>query len=253
MQSAEGFYDNLAPFYDLIFSDWGQSIERQGSQLSQILNEHGVSSGAAILDVSCGIGTQAIGLARLGYLVTGSDLSLREIERARQEAAQRQVRLDLSVADMRNVFDHHKRQFDVVLSGDNSIPHLLADDEILKALRQFFMCTKPGGLCLITLRDYEKEDLQDKKIRPYGVHDRDGTRYLMFQVWDVEVPHYQVSMYYTEDRSGECSSLVFRTKYYMVAIDRLKELMIEAGFSGICRVDGKFYQPVIIGRRDNPT
>jgi 2-polyprenyl-3-methyl-5-hydroxy-6-metoxy-1,4-benzoquinol methylase len=39
-----------------------------------------------VLDVSCGIGTQTLGLAHRGILVTASDLSAGAISRARAEA-----------------------------------------------------------------------------------------------------------------------------------------------------------------------
>lgn len=64
-----------------------------------------------------------------------------------------------SVADMRHAFDHHQRQFDVVISCDNSVPHLLSDSDILVALKQFYKCARSGGGCIITVRDYEKEYL----------------------------------------------------------------------------------------------
>lgn len=56
---------------------------------------------SSILDVSCGIGTQSLGLSSKGYHVTASDLSFEEIQRAKQEAALRDLSVDFSVADMR--------------------------------------------------------------------------------------------------------------------------------------------------------
>ena len=141
-----------------------------------------------ILDVSCGIGTQAIGLAKLGYDVTGSDLSYEEIQRAAQEVTVRNLTLSLSVADMCYAHDHHMSEFDVVISADNSVPHLLSDDEILAAFRQFYKCTRPGGGCILTIRDYEKEDLSGQQVKPYGIREKDGVRWLIWQVWDPHPP-----------------------------------------------------------------
>ena len=48
------------------------------------------------LDVSCGVGTQAIGLACKGFHVIASDLSERAIERTRREASARNLDISFS-------------------------------------------------------------------------------------------------------------------------------------------------------------
>ncbi|MCG8638665.1 MAG: class I SAM-dependent methyltransferase [Desulfobacterales bacterium] len=203
-----------------------------------------------ILDVSCGIGTQAIGLAKLGYDVTGSDLSYEEIQRAAQEVTVRNLTLSLSVADMCYAHDHHMSEFDVVISADNSVPHLLSDDEILAAFRQFYKCTRPGGGCILTIRDYEKEDLSGQQVKPYGIRKKDGVWWLIWQVWDPHPPTYDFTMYFVEDRGKkECKTHVMRSTYYAIGITRLMELMPLAGFNDIERIDDKFFQPMIVGTK----
>jgi hypothetical protein len=49
---------------------------------------------------------------------------------------------------MRGAFAQHGGGFDLVVSCDNSIPHLLSDAEISLALRQMLACLRPGGGCL---------------------------------------------------------------------------------------------------------
>lgn len=80
------FYDELAPLYHLVFDNWDASMLRQGQQLSALI-ESEWQGRRKILDVTCGIGTQAIGLALRGYGVTASDLSSGEIERAGMKRA----------------------------------------------------------------------------------------------------------------------------------------------------------------------
>lgn len=248
--TTRAFYDELAEYYDLIYPNWEASIMRQATHLSALIAASGIGTAHTILDVSCGIGTQALGLAKLGYRVTASDLSEGEVHRARREANARGLEIDLSVCDMRRVADHHAKGFDVVLSADNSLPHLLSDEEIVGALRQFHLCLRPGGLCVVTLRDYEKEDLKGGVIRPYAVRERDGARTMLYQVWKVEGAHYETSMYMVTDTfDGGCTTRVSRSRYYAIPIPRLMELMAEAGFANVTRKDGVFFQPVITGVR----
>jgi SAM-dependent methyltransferase len=248
--SAAEFYDGLAPFYHLNYGDWEAGIERQGQALDSILRARGVEPPATILDAACGIGTQSLGLAHLGYRLTGSDLSPGAVARARKEAAERGLSIDLSVADMRVVAEHHGRTFDVVMACDNSIPHLLSDAEILLALGQFYRCTAPGGLCLLSVRDYSRDAREGVQVRPPVLQQEDNTRSILFQVWEFDGPVYTMSLYMVEDE-GEANprTSVFRSRYYAVTLDVLERLMKEAGFQMVERLDEPFYQPVLLGRR----
>ena len=245
------FDAGLTPFYHLIYPDWEQTIKRQSGDLDSLIREIWSDAAHCVLDVSCGIGTQALGLARLGYDVTASDLSTEEVERAKMEAQRFGIKAKFSVADMRESFTHHARQFDVVISCDNSVPHLLTDDEILRAFKQFYQCTRPGGGCILSVRDYEKEDLSKRQVKPYGVREQDGVRWLLWQVWSPQGSTYDVTMYFVEDRGEtECRTHAFQSTYYAVGIPKLMDLMGKAGFGNIRRVDNRFFQPVIIGTRE---
>jgi SAM-dependent methyltransferase len=247
------FYDKLAPLHHLVFQDWEASIARQAEQLASIIHERWGREARTILDVSCGIGTQAIGLARRGFAVTASDLSAGAVERARAEASRHGVEVEFSVGDMRAAHDHHGRQFDVVISCDNSITHLLTDADLLLALRQMHDCVRPGGGCLLTVRDYDRELRGTGLVKPYGVREEGGVRYVIFQVWDFEGQAYDMAMYFVaDDRVSERpTTLVMRTRYNAVGTDHLLSLMKAAGFAQAERLDGRFYQPVLVGdRRD---
>lgn len=249
--STRDFYDALTPYYHLIFADWEASVANQARTLDGIIRSIGPAQAQTVLDAACGIGTQSIGLAQLGYTVTASDLSPSAVARAQRESNQRGLSIQCSVADMRAVHAHHQRTFDVVLACDNSIPHLLSDAEILSALEQFYRCVTPGGLCLISVRNYSALDMNTPvQMHPYGVRIVDGTRYVLFQVWDIRAPLYDTTLYVIEHRSG-AQPIIHASKaaYYAVPIATLSRLMEQAGFCDVQRLDGQFFQPVIVGRK----
>lgn len=244
-------YSELAPDFHLIYENWDAGIERQADALDRILRAEWGSRTMRILDAACGIGTQALGLAALGYDVAGADCALGAVARAEQEAAKRGLSLELAVADMRRIAEvyagHH---FDVVLACDNSIPHLLSDAEILQALRQFHALLRPGGGCLISLRDYAEMDAAGPQIVPHGVREEGGRRYVIYQVWDFAGPFCDVALHLTEDTGGPVGQTkIFRWRVYRVPITRLLQLMAQAGFIRVRRIDGKYFQPVIVGTR----
>lgn len=244
------FYDQLAPFYHLIFPDWEASMHRQGEALETILRVRGCSPPCLILDAACGIGTQSLALAQRGYQVRASDLSSTAVSRARRESEARGLSIEITVCDMRGLANHHRSTFDVVLACDNALPHLLSEAEILGALKQMYRCTTPGGLCLISVRDYDALDRGGLQVHPHAAHEIAGTRYLLFQVWDWKGEQYETTMYVIEEPPAEARRVrTMRCRYYAIGIRKLLELMHQAGFIELERRDGEYYQPVLLGRR----
>lgn len=247
---SDHFYDELAPFYDLILSDWESSMKRQAKILDGNIVSAWGKDAKSIVDVSCGIGTQAIGLADRGYRVTASDLSAKAVERAREETRKRGLEISYSVANMLEVSSHYSTTFDVLISCDNSVPHLLTDREIEEAFVEFYRCLNPGGGCLITMRDYEKEGRLNLQILPYRVRDRKGKRFIPFQIREYSGDRYELSLYLVIDEgTKKPETKVFRTRYYAVPLSKVIQLMRKAGFTKVKQVESDFYQPVIIGTK----
>lgn len=247
--STADFYDALEPFYHLIYDDWPGSVDRQGDGLAAVFRQCWPAA-RTILDATCGIGTQAIGLAGLGFAVNASDISLGSVERLRREAANRGLHIAASVADVRRLHEHHRANFDIVLSCDNALPHLTPDDELPTALAQMFACTRPGGGCLISVRDYAQEKLEGRQLRPYGMRQMGDTTYVVLQTRECQADHYDVMLYVIEDDGRSpprCHRM--RDRYYPIAIDRLMALMAAAGFVDVRRIDGSYFQPLLLGLR----
>jgi SAM-dependent methyltransferase len=250
MSDAASFYDRLAPYYHLLYGDWEASITRQGAALARLLDSHGVRSGESVLDAACGIGTQVIGLLANGYEVTGSDCSPGAIERLKRELLGRGLRSQVYVDDLRFLRHSASGAFAAVLACDNSIPHLLTDEELLECFRNCLRCLMPGGLAVFSVRDYAAIPRVSPDVRPYGIRNVDGGRFLAVQVWEWEEDRYDLRIYLTTERSdGTCKTEVLRCRYYAVTIERLVALMQTAGFVATQRMDDVLFQPVLIGKR----
>lgn len=103
MDILQSFYDNLASQYDKLFLDWQATTKEQSLILDKLFKHNGYDNQSKILDCACGIGTQAIGLASIGYNVTASDISDGELEEARRRAIKKDVKICFENADFRTL------------------------------------------------------------------------------------------------------------------------------------------------------
>jgi len=72
------------PYYDLLYKN--RNEEEARSFLKNLLQVLHVPKGSSVLDMPCGKGRHSWYLSAQGYRVTGADLSISNIEAARQEA-----------------------------------------------------------------------------------------------------------------------------------------------------------------------
>ena len=101
MDITQRFYDSLASQYDRLFQDWQSTTHEQARMLDKMFHENGFDLSATVLDCACGIGTQAIGLASLGYQVTASDISDAELADAKKRAAENAAEIPWFLRDKR--------------------------------------------------------------------------------------------------------------------------------------------------------
>jgi glycine/sarcosine N-methyltransferase len=184
VDDVEEFYDGWAEEYDALYSDWPSAVRQSGAALAHVLAACGVAPRSTVLDCTCGIGTQVIGLALHGYTVTGTDLSPKSIERARREAAAFGVAAAFDVSDVRaQASTDHAGLYDAVISC-NSLTHLIDDGDLHRAVAAMAATARPGGLVLVTNRDYESYGTDRPRATPVAVSGEGPTRRASFQLWE---------------------------------------------------------------------
>jgi len=243
------FYDELAESYHLIFDDWDTAIRRQRDVLACLLPAPIETK--RVLDCACGIGTQAIGLAMLGYSVEGSDPSAASIDRARRETTARGLRAEFRVDDMRSLSTAPIKSYDAVIAMDNAVPHLQSDEDITIALRAMRARLRAGGLVLISLRDYGPLIAQRASSTPPSLYLDGKFRRVVHQVWDWQDDRrYVVHLFITIQQADGWHTRHFVGQYRAVSPSHVAELAEHAGFHSV-RVLAPdatgYYQPVIRG------
>jgi len=245
-KSPQQFYDDLADSYSYIFPDWQASMERQGEILRKLIGEPPLS----VLDCSCGIGTQAIGLAREGYKVHATDISSKEVAKAKEAADKMGVNLTFGVADFRTLDTQVAGEYDAVISFDNSLPHLLNDEDLLKALTAMKAKLVEGGKLYISIRDYDAL-LEEKPTAtlPQVTQTQDGER-IYFQTWrwDEDSPTYETNMFILVQDSNGWRVNNSSTTYRALRRNELTDLLKQAGYKDITWLElqeSGYYQPIV--------
>jgi glycine/sarcosine N-methyltransferase len=245
-------YDRIARYYRLLYADWEQSAARQSTAIGTLLAKHGVAPGASVLDCSCGIGTQALGLASLGYLMECSDPSGREVAELKREARRRQLALSARVcgfADLQRVFN---AKFAAVISCDNSIPHILTPEGLREAARQMYGLLENNGVILISTRDYDSILLEKPASTGIVRHDtRHGVR-TTFQLWtwDANVPVYDFELFLLLRKGRRWKTVSLSGRYRAYARAELTDAFQGAGFSRsewLMPEETGYFQPVMVG------
>ena len=251
MNITQTFYDHLAASYDKLFQDWYATTREQAQLLDKLFREAGFDASAKVLDCACGIGTQAIGLAALGYNVTGSDISTGELAEAKKRAAAQQVSVRFERANFCALSDAFSETFDIVIAMDNALPHMLTTEDLAAAVRSIVDRVKPEGIFVASIRDYDTLLMTKPPYSPPYIHKNETGQRVSFQTWDWEGDNYKLIQYIIED--GEDLQISkFPCEYRATRREELTELLLQ---NSCTQVEWKFpketgfYQPIVIARK----
>lgn len=251
MNIVQDFYDQMASEYDKLFLDWQSATEEQAEILSKLFSDSGFDKVARILDCACGIGTQAIGLAKLGYDITASDISKEELVEAKERAKKNLVDIRFEQADFCALSQQFSEQFDIIIAMDNALPHMLTKDSLESAIKSIVNQLTPGGMLVASIRDYDKLLAEKPAYSAPYIHKTTYGQRVSFQTWDWFGDHYKLMQYIIDDENILQISK-FVCEYRAVTREELTNICLSNGCSS---VDWKFseetgfYQPIIIARK----
>jgi SAM-dependent methyltransferase len=175
-------YDTLASVYDWIVP--AELVTPEGSAAAFLPYLDEAAPGARVLDCAAGTGPLAVGLAQLGFDVTATDASRGMVERTRALAARHGV--DLAVRECRweDLGKQGFASFEAVLCVGNSLAHAPGRDARRTALNAMAAALTPGGLLVLTSRNFELMRATDPGLQVFDhVVERDGRRGVVIYSW----------------------------------------------------------------------
>lgn len=251
MNITQTFYNNLASHYDKLFLNWQSTTTEQALILDKLFGQYGYDHSARILDCACGIGTQAIGLASLGYSVTASDISDEELKEAVKRAAKNNVMIRFAHADFCALSETFSEQFDILIAMDNALPHMLTGDDLASAVRSIVNQIKTGGIFVASIRDYDAL-LRDKPpYSPPYIHKTKSGQRVSFQTWTWEGENYRLIQYIIDDADALQVSK-FECEYRATRREELTKRLGESGCRSVMWLfpdETGFYQPIVVATK----
>ena len=152
-------YDRISKRYDDWFPDnWPAPVKSEGTALHSLIRDLGHVGTCNVLDLTCGIGTQAIGLALHGHKITAMDISAGQLGRAEKEERNIAHPADTPITwikgDAGRAGAYVAGPFDVVISFANSLPLLGSRDKVTSAIQNAHALLKAGGHIIVSMRDH---------------------------------------------------------------------------------------------------
>jgi SAM-dependent methyltransferase len=225
-------YDNFSTDYDR-FVDWSA---RLAAELPFI--ERGLQAVEArqVLDAACGTGMHAIALAQRGYNVTGADLSVPMIERARANGKAAGVDVRFKVAGFGELSTKVGSGFDALLCLGNSLPHVLTKADLRTTLADFAACLRPGGLLLIQNRNFDAVLARRERWMEPQVHQEGSREWLFLRFYDFNPDGTLTFNVVTLRRQGagrDWSQKVATTRLWPHQQQELTAALVAAGFEEV--------------------
>lgn len=251
MSIIQTFYDNLATQYDKLFLDWQAATKEQAEILNRIFVNYGFDHMAKILDCACGIGTQAIGVAALGYNVTASDISTGELAEAEKRAQANNVKICFKQANFCALSDVFTEKFDIIMAMDNALPHMLSSSALESAIKSIVNQIEQNGIFVASIRDYDRLLMEKPPYSPPYIHKTDKGQRVSFQTWEWNDENYKLIQYIVDDEESLQVSK-FECEYRATRREEMTKLLFDCGCS---KVEWKFpketgfYQPIVVARK----
>lgn len=136
------------PYYHILYKDRGE--EEAQNFMENLVSFLGLPKGSTILDLACGKGRHSIFLNKLGYDVTGVDLSENSIAYAKQFENEN---LHFETHCMCDPMD---KKFDAVFNLFTSLGYFEDEDDNLETIRSIKAELKPEGYGVIDFMNVKK-------------------------------------------------------------------------------------------------
>ncbi len=195
--------------------------------------------GKDILHLMCGTGEVMVGLAKLGYNVTGVDITGSMVYESKERVEKEGVdNIDIVKEDIRYL--RLDKRFDLIFISTGDFHHFLDKEDILSVLTRAYAHLKEGGALALELfhmpdKDFKREEKVFKPIRetPPGL-----------EVWKRNASSYHSKTKLLEikedlhvEEEGNITDGEYEIQLRLMSEDEIGEFLSKVGFENIKKYD----------------
>ncbi|WDV44602.1 methyltransferase domain-containing protein [Clostridiaceae bacterium M8S5] len=184
-------------------------------------------------DCSIGAGGTTLPLAKLGYKISGSDLSENLLKKAKENLKEIEYDVELFISDFRSLKTNLQNTYDCIISTGNSLPHVNNED-VRDFIKNISNKINDRGLIYIDIRNWDKI-LKERPIftprDPFVMTKEEHTS--LYQIWDWHDNGSVDFIFATStDKMGkhEKVSFVFAPTYYPLKLKDYEKILNDFGF-----------------------
>lgn len=218
-------FQDYAYYYNAFYKD--KDYQKEARDTERLIKKWGYGETQSLLDLGCGTGKHDVEFMKMGYRVTGIDLSAQMIEIAQRNDSS----VEYQVADIRDYTP--QKSYDGVISLFHVMSYQNKNKDILAAFRTAAKAVRQGGVFIFDFW-YGPGVLSDKpSVRVRTAEDKD---YILYRIAEpvmrveenvVDV-NYKVFVMHKKTGHTKMIEETHSMRYFFVP--ELKVLLQQAGF-----------------------
>lgn len=145
----------MKKWYEELFENYARKYDEEDfvrgtvGECDFVEKELGYDRSRKILDIGCGTGRHSVELAKRGYEVTGIDLSLAQLARAKEKAKELDLKVEFQKMDARKLSFLEEFESALMLC-EGAFPLMETDEMNYEILRSMTKALKPQGKAIFT-------------------------------------------------------------------------------------------------------
>ena len=222
-------YTAFAEIYDELMAD--VDYDSWAAFYREILSAYGIAPGAKVCECACGTGSLTLPLRRVGYVMTGVDLSQDMLWVASQKARAAGAAIPFICQDMRSLRLH--RPMDAVIATCDGVNYLTSEEDLRSFLRAAWRAIRPGGALIFDVSTPHK--LRDELCAGLICEDQEDITYFWQNRWNPRTAIVDMLLcFFIREEDGRYRRMEEEQRQRAWEAQELKSMLLQAGFRGVC-------------------